>query len=250
MKLSKLNIFAKETVVEDTPAQKREKILNDKTSFAVREAYKALRTNVMFSIPKKNCKRLIVTSANASEGKSTNSLNLAITIAETGARVLLIDCDLHRPNVANLLELKKDSGLSNILAGYKTLSETIVKGVRGKLDVLPAGEIPPNPTELLGSAEFSSLLDTLSESYEYIILDTSPVNPVTDAVLLSEQVDGIVLVVRCNQTEKEPLNDAVNSLKMVNAKILGFILNDSEPQGKSYGKYSRYSKYSYEYSSN
>lgn len=239
-----MKLFGRKKVQEETYDEKREKIINDTTSFGVREAYKALRTNVMFSIPKKNCKRIIVTSSMAGEGKSTNAVNLAITVAETGAKALLIDCDLRRPNVANLMELNRDKGLSNILAGYNSFDDVNIPGVRKNLDVLPAGEIPPNPTELLGSSEFSDLLDKLSEKYEYIILDTSPINLVTDTVVLSKLVDGLVIVVGYNQTVKENVADAVNSLKMADAKILGFVFNGVESDGKrGYVKYGNYGAY-------
>lgn len=241
-----MRLFGKKRELEETLDERRDKIINNDTPFAVREAYKALRTNVMFSIPKKNCKRIMVTSSMAGEGKSTNSINLAMTVAETGAKVLLIDCDLRRPNVANLLLLKKDRGLSNMLAGYNSYEDVVIRDVQKNLDVITAGEIPPNPTELLGSTEFSDFLDAMSEKYGYIILDTSPINLVTDSVLLSKLVDGIVLVVRCNSTAKDSVNDAINSLKMVDAKILGFVFNDVENSGKGgYGKYGKYSNYGY-----
>ncbi len=210
-----MKLFGKKRIQEDRPEDKRRKIINGETSFSVREAYKVLRTNVMFSIPKKNCKRIIVTSSVAGDGKSTNSVNLAITIAETGARVIIIDCDLRRPNIANLLSLNRDKGLSNILAGYNSFDEAVAKDVRKNLDVLTSGEIPPNPTELLGSSEFSGLLDMLSEKYEYIILDTSPVNLVTDTALISSLVDGIVLVVRSGRTQTDEVASAVKSHKFV-----------------------------------
>ncbi len=233
-----MKLFGKKRIQEDRPEDNRRKIINGETSFSVKEAYKVLRTNVMFSIPKKNCKRIIVTSSVAGDGKSTNSVNLAITIAETGAKVIIIDCDLRRPNIANLLSLNRGKGLSNILAGYNSFEEAVARDVRKNLDVLTAGEIPPNPTELLGSDEFSGLLDKLSEKYEYIILDTSPVNLVTDTALISSLVDGIVLVVRNGQTQKDDVASAVKSLKFVGAKILGFVFNDADNAGKKlYGNY-------------
>lgn len=233
-----MKLFGKKYAAGESLEEKSAKIICDTTNAAVRESYKALRTNIMFSIPKKKCKRIIITSAVSGDGKSTNAINLAITIAETGAKVLLIDCDLRRPNVGNLLKLKQDNGLSNILAGYNTFENTAAFSVRKNMDVIPAGEIPPNPTELLGSEEFKSMIESFSEEYEYIILDTSPVNHVTDAALLSELVDGIVLVVRSGKTQKEELNSAVNTLKLVGAKILGFVFNDAETSGKDlYGNY-------------
>lgn len=241
-----MKLFNGKKPQEETLDEKRAKIDLAKTNFAVREAYKALRTNVMFSLPKKDCRRIIVTSAVAGDGKSTNAINLAITLAETGTKVLLVDCDLRRPNVANFMNIAGKKGLSNVLTGYCSFDEAVVKGVEPNLDILPSGEVPPNPTELLGSSAFSELLDSAAEKYEYIILDTSPVNLVTDTVLLSKLVDGIIIVVRANRTEKDSVNDAVNSLRLVDAKILGFIFNAAEADGKGgFGKYGKYGSYSY-----
>lgn len=213
-------------------------IINKDTSFAVREAYKALRTNIMFSVPKKTCKRIIVTSATLGDGKSTTAVNLALTTAQTGAKVLLIDCDLRRPGLGELLEVQKKKGLSNVIVFYKTFEETAVFGVRENLDLLPAGEIPPNPTELLGSDEFAKLLEKLSEKYEYIILDTPPVNLVTDTAILSKLADGIVMVVRSGKTHKDELKKAVASLNFVGGKILGFVLNEVDgAKGEKYAGY-------------
>ena len=145
---------------------KRAKVLNDKSSFHVKEAYKALRTNVVFTIPHDGAKKIIVTSALAGEGKSTNCLNLAISFAQTGAKVLIIDCDLRKPNIANLLNIPSTPGLSNSLANLSTIDSTIVHSDYANLDVIPSGDMPPNPAELLGSAAMKDILDKLSEIYE------------------------------------------------------------------------------------
>ncbi len=234
-----MKIFGGKKVQEETLAEKRAKVEGAKNNFAVREAYNALRTNVMFSIPKKKCRRIVITSADMGDGKSTNSVNLAMNIAESGTKVLLVDCDLRRPNVAALLGIENKKGLSNILTGYCSF-ENAVKAVAPNLDVVASGEIPPNPTELLGSGAFAELLDSVSEKYEYIILDSSPVNVVTDTALISELVDGVIIVVRSNRTEKDSVAQAVSSLKLVNAKILGFIFNAAETEGKSGYKYGGY----------
>jgi len=163
---------------------KRAKVLNEKSSFHVKEAYKALRTNIVFSIPHDGAKKIIVTSALAGEGKSTNCLNLAISFAQTGAKVLIIDCDLRKPNVANLLNIAPTPGLSNVLANLNTVDSVIVHSDYANLDVIPSGDMPPNPAELLGSATMRDTLDKLSDLYEYIFLDTSPVNIVTDAAVI------------------------------------------------------------------
>lgn len=223
----------------------REKVLSSKSGFQVREAYKILRTNVIFSLPKEGCKRICVTSSNASEGKSLNSLNLAITFAETGAKVLLIDCDLRRPNVSRLLNRKSYPGLSNALVGLTKLEDVIQDSGFKNLDVILSGNIPPNPAELLGSENMKAFIDELSEKYDYIFFDTAPVNVVTDTNILSKWMTGVIVVVLYNSTDKDTLEEAVKQLEFVDAKILGFILNGvAYGSGGSY-KYSRKKKYSY-----
>ena len=145
---------------------KRAKVLNDKSSFHVKEAYKALRTNVVFTIPHDGAKKIIVTSALAGEGKSTNCLNLAISFAQTGAKVLVVDCDLRKPNIANLLNISSTPGLSNILANLNTIDSVIVHSDYANLDVIPSGDMPPNPAELLGSTSMKEVIEKLSEIYE------------------------------------------------------------------------------------
>lgn len=226
---------------------KRAKILNDKSSFHVKEAYKALRTNIVFTIPHDAAKKIIVTSALAGEGKSTNCLNIAISFAQTGAKVILIDCDLRKPNVANLLNIVSTPGLSNVLANLNTIDSVIVHSDYANLDVVPSGDMPPNPSELLGSQTMKDTLAKLSEIYDYIFLDTSPINIVTDAAVMSEMVDGVLLVVRQGRTDKESVAEAVKKLGFVDANILGFVLNGRLTDlkvGYRYGKrgYYRYGK--------
>lgn len=228
-------------------AVKRARILNDKSSFHVKEAYKALRTNIVFSIPHDGAKRIIVTSALAGEGKSTNCLNLAISFAQTGAKVLLIDCDLRKPNVANLLNIQSAPGLSNVLANLNAIDSVIVHSEHPNLDVVPSGDMPPNPAELLGSTAMQETLDRLSDVYEYIFLDSPPINLVTDSAVLSKMADGIVLVVRQGRTDKESVAESIRKLSFVNANIIGFVLNGrltDVKMGQRYGKqvYYRYDK--------
>ena len=224
---------------------KRAKVLNEKSSFHVKEAYKALRTNVVFTIPREGAKRIIVTSALAGEGKSTNCLNLAISFAQTGAKVLIIDCDLRKPNIANLLNISSTPGLSNVLANLNTVDSVIVHSDYANLDVIPSGDMPPNPAELLGSSNMSDTLDKLSEIYEYIFLDTSPINIVTDAAVMSSMVDGILLVVRQGRTDKESVAEAVKKLSFVDANVIGFVLNGRLSDIKVGYRYGRHGYYRY-----
>ncbi len=233
-------------------------IVSENTPFVIREAYKTARTNIIFSvsgIKKSNCKIIALTSANPGEGKTTTSLNLALTFAQTGAKVLAIDADLRKPRLHRYLGMKKDVGLSSVLASQTTIDKAICKNVRLGLDLLPSGELPPNPAELLSSDAMRELLDELSNEYDYIFIDTPPVTVVTDAVALSPLVDGIVVVVRQNYTDHESLASAINLLNIARAKVLGFFVNDAVTVRAGYG-YSRYKykngyrsgyKYGYKY---
>ncbi len=235
------NIFNKKEKNE-SPEIRRARILNKKSRFDVVEAYKALRTNIIFTLPQKGCKKIIIASSFEAEGKSTNSLNLAITFAQNGSKVLLIDCDLRRPSQGKLLDMTSEKeGLSNLLVGLVPLENVIKKTEHENLEVIFAGSTSPNPAELLGSEAMEKLLEDLSEKYDYILLDTPPVNVVADTIILSRLADGVLLVVRQGITEKDSVSDAVSKLKFANAKLLGFILNGRmNKQSSSYAKYHRY----------
>lgn len=220
-------------------------ILNQEASFHVKEAYKASRTNTMFSLPGKGCKRIVITSSFPGEGKSTTCLNLAITFAQTGSKVLVIDADLRKPTVHRKLDISNEYGLAHLLGNFSEIKDTIQHSKYENLDIITAGHMPPNPAELLASDEMKELLDTLSESYDYIFLDTPPLNVVTDATVLSGVVSGIVVVVRQGRTHHKDIQDALGKLAFSEGKVLGFILHGVQHQTKGYGKYSSYSRYGY-----
>jgi len=222
----------------------RKRILNNDSAFQVKEAYKVLRTNVMFSLPAQSCKIIALTSAMASEGKTTSSINLAISFAETGAKVLLIDADLRRPNVARMLKDKSVPGLSNALLHFTGLEEVIKKTSYANLDAIYSGDIPPNPAELLSSPAMAELLQRLAPKYDYIFIDTPPVNIVADTTIISRLAAGVVVAVEANATEKANLMNAIGQLEFVGAKILGFVLNHVVINYT--GKYQKYYKYGYE----
>ena len=212
----------------------REKVLNAESSFYIREAYKTLRTNITFSMPREGCKKFLVTSSLAAEGKSTNCINIAITFAETGAKVCIIDCDLRRPNIHRLFDENAAPGMSNYLVGMASIDEVIRHAGESNLDYICAGDIPPNPAELLGSEKFVQLIGELEKKYEYIIVDTCPVNIVTDTAILSKIIPEVIMVA---------LRDAVNQLEFAGAKIIGFILNGVEYTYKGGYKYRYGRKY-------
>ena len=225
-------------------------LLSGTTSFHVKEAYKAMRTNVMFSVPGDGCKVIGVTSAVPGEGKSTTVLNLAITFAQTGTRVLLIDADMRRPNIKRILSAGEGVGLADILAKFVTAEESIRPSGYDKLDVIFSGNVPPNPVELLASDNMQAMIDELKEQYDYIFIDTPPINVVTDATVVSRLLHGIILVARENKSKKDEVSEALNKLRFVNAKVLGLVLNDKMYQSKRggyYGKYGKYSRYRHYY---
>ena len=221
-------------------------LIDDNSRFDIKEAYNELRTNITFLIPKKECKTICITSAVASEGKSTTSVNNAITFAKSGKKVLLIDCDLRKPNVYRILNIKNDKGLSEVLVSEADIKNVIHKNVYENLDVITSGVIPPNPVELLSSEKMAQLVAELSQNYDYIFVDAPPIAIVTDAALISKYVDGVIIVVRQNVAERKMVIDAVKKLEFVGAKILGFVLNDVVSSKSGYGLY----KYKYKYNNN
>ncbi|MDD3537674.1 MAG: CpsD/CapB family tyrosine-protein kinase [Eubacteriales bacterium] len=223
--------------------QVAEILLSEDTPFHAREAYKALRTNVMFSIAGDNGKVIGVTSAVPGEGKSTTVMNLAITFAEIGNRVILLDGDLRRPNIQRITGAESGPGLAEVLARFVDVEDVVKESVYKNLDILYSGVMPPNPVELLGSKNMEALVDRLKERYDYIFIDTPPVNVVTDATVLSRLLDGLILVTRENSSKRDELLYAVNRLQFVNAKLIGIVLNDKAFHVKSSYRYGKYKSY-------
>lgn len=227
-------------------ALQRRCILNAKSDFYVLEAYKSLRTNIRFFLSGDDCKKFCITSGMAGEGKSITALNLAISFAETGQRVVLIDADLRRPSMARLLIEKVSPGLSNVLAGLCSADDAIRKTVYPNLDIIFSGEVPPNPSELLSNNRMEKLIDTLSRRYDYILIDTPPVGIVSDACVVANYLDGVLFLVRQNESEKEVVAQCVKQLEFAGAKVMGFVLNGSDQVGGKRYKEKRY-RYRYRY---
>ena len=218
-------------------AQRRQ-ILNKNTNFAIQEAYKQLRTNIRFCIRDQKCKKFCLTSGQAGEGKSITLLNLAISIAQTGKKVLLIDADLRRPAMARLLVEKASPGLSEVLLGEVEPVDAIHPGVYPNLDILFSGEIPPNPSEILSGERMVDLIEASAEKYDYILVDTPPVNVVTDACIVANLLDGVLLLAWQNRSKKDAVRQAINNLQLTGANVLGYILNGVEAEESTYyGKY-------------
>ena len=232
----------------------RKNLLFNSGDFFIREAYKTLRTNIIFSLTDETASKVIlVTSAYQSEGKSFTAANIAISFAQADKKVLLVDCDLRRPKIGRLLGLHSEIGLSNVLINPSLYSSAVVSTSEKNLKVLQGGRIPPNPSELLGSRRMQDFLQMVRSQFDYIILDTSPVNMVTDAAVLASFSDGVLFVVRSGKSDKNNIMRALDQLRYANAKVLGFVFNGSGHTGGQYGKYSRrryqYDKYgSYELS--
>lgn len=230
--------------------KERRNLLSPKSNFFVREAYKTLRTNVSFALNDEDgSKVVVVTSSLKDEGKSVTAINLAISYAMTDRKVLVIDCDLRRPKISRLLQLNAKVGLSSLISNPELLEDAIQPTKVQGMDVILSGDIPPNPSELLGSSGMLQLLEKLRRQYDFIILDSPPVNMVTDAVLLASRSDGVLFLVRANLTERGAVIHAVEQLEYAKAKILGFVLNDVDMEKTRYGnyRYKRYHRYGYGY---
>ncbi len=217
-------------------------------NFAASEAYKRLRTNILFSFADTSvCKVVGVTSALRGEGKSVTAINIAYTMALNGKKVLLIDADMRIPSISKKLELNKGTGLSNLLVGLDKVTETFQRYNCPMhdtgFDIIPAGDLPPNPAELLGSKRMSSLLNSLKQHYDYIFIDLPPVCAVSDALIVSKVTDGMIVVVRQDYCRTDTLKDTVKQLEFVEANIIGFVYNGADDGSGSYGKYGKYGKY-------
>lgn len=210
-------------------------------SFTVAEAYKTIRTNIKFLLNKKTGNIFTVSGSDVGEGKSTTAINIAVAFSQLGEKVLLIDADLRRSSVHKKLHLENKTGLSEILADF-TDFESCVQSAGNNLDVLASGHTAPNPSELLGSLRFKSLLDELGKKYKYIIIDTPPIGIVSDPLVVASNTDGIVLVARCGYTVNDMLKQAIEAVEFAKVKVLGVVLNAADIKNST--KYSK-RKYSY-----
>lgn len=207
------------------------------------EAYRGIRTSLLFSAADAAPRMILVTSAAPSEGKTITAANLAITMAQAGNRVLIIDCDLRRPRLHRVFNIPRDRGIANILVGSCTINDAIVHSQIPGIDLIPSGPVPPNPSEMLGSNSMNELMKGLRDRYDLIIIDSPPVTAVTDAVILSRLVDGVLLVVRAGETHREIIRNGIGLLQHANAHILGAILNGVEMGRDSYYYYQYYYYY-------
>ena len=221
------------------------KILHKNMSFTAIEQYKLLRANLSFTLTDdKKCHIIGVTSSVRGEGKSTTAINLSYVLAQAGKKVLLIDGDMRIPSVAKKMSIKRTPGVTNLIIGGNYDDMTPFK--LGEFDnwyIVPAGDIPPNPSELLGSRKMERFINAMSENFEYIIIDLPPVNIVSDACAVSRHLDGMLVVVREDYTSKKELDSCITQLKLSNVKILGCVMNVIKTEKQNYKKYKKYKHY-------
>lgn len=200
------------------------------------EAYRTLRTNIKYSSFDKEIKSIVITSSEPGEGKSTTAGNVALSFAQSNQKTIMIDCDLRKPSLHRKFKISNMIGLSDVLIGKENITDAIHEYCEN-LDVLPSGKLPPNPSEMLGSRAMERLLGELKSKYDMIILDTAPLQAVTDAQILSTKVDGTILVVRAEKTKKDSVTQAKALLDQVNANIIGTVLNGVDNMAKKYYYY-------------
>ncbi len=222
------------------------KTLHKNLEFTAVEQYKILRTNLDFTLPEDvKCPIIGVTSSMRGEGKSTTAVNLSYVLAEKGNPVLLIDGDLRIPSIAKKMNIEPSPGLTDLLMGHGAHMPDFQSALLKNWYILPSGDIPPNPSELLGSRRMEYILNSLRESFDYIVIDLPPVNIVSDALSIASLITGMIVVVREDYTEKKELERCFRQLQLSNVNVLGCILNESKNDGGSYKKYKKHKYYKY-----
>jgi succinoglycan biosynthesis transport protein ExoP len=233
-------------IVYDPKAAERPLIVQADPRSPRAESFRTLRTNLQFLDVGREERSFVITSSIQSEGKSTSAANLAITLAEAGSRVLIVDADLRRPKLADYMGLEGAVGLTDILIGNAEPNDVIQAWGRNNLFVLPAGQIPPNPSELLGSSAMTRLIEEFDRAFDVVLYDAPPLLPVTDAAILARTVGGTIIVVAIGRTHRNQLRGAVNALAAVDTPISGLVLTmlpEKGPDAYGYGHYG----YSYKY---
>ncbi|WP_427126738.1 CpsD/CapB family tyrosine-protein kinase [Priestia megaterium] len=216
---------------------KRRLLAHNSPKDPVAEQYRTIRTNIQFSNVDQDIKTIVLTSSGAEEGKSTTSSNLATVYAQQGLNVLLIDADLRKPTGHYTFRLENHIGLTNVLTRQSTLAQAVQESEIPHLSVLTSGPIPPNPSELLASAQMAELLKEMKEQFDMIVFDTPPILAVADAQILANQVDGTILVVSSGKTEKDAALKSKELLSNAQGKLLGVVLNNRKVEEGNYYYY-------------
>ncbi|WP_281974567.1 CpsD/CapB family tyrosine-protein kinase [Halobacillus litoralis] len=215
----------------------RRLIADENPKSPIAEQFRTIRTNLHFTTVDRDLETMLVTSASPSEGKSITTANTAVVFAQQGKRVLLVDADLRKPTIHYTFHIGNTSGLSNYLVSEQKVTDLVTKSEIENLDLLPCGPIPPNPSELLGSQKMKAFIEEAKETYDMVIFDTPPVLAVADSQVLASFVDGVLLVVRSKQTEKEAATKAKEQLQQSQANLLGAVLNDQDVKSSNYYYY-------------
>ncbi len=217
----------------------------NKVPFAVVEAYKTTRIHIVSTLEKINGKVIAISSPNAAEGKSTTAINIGIALSQLNKKVLIIDADSRRSTVHKKLKTENGLGCLDVISGTATVEE-VTKSYNQNLKFITSGTQANNPSELFSTESFSEFLDSIKDSYDYIIIDTPPINLVSDALVISQKCDGLILIARANITSYEAFKRTIDSTKELNINVLGVIINGFESEKSyKYGKYGRYGKYGY-----
>jgi capsular exopolysaccharide synthesis family protein len=211
-------------------------IVEDKPRSIEAEAYRTLRTNIQYSSIDKEIKSIVVTSACAMEGKSTVSGNLALSFAQNGKKVIIVDCDLRKPSIHRKFNISNLCGFSEVMIGKETLENAIQK-YKPNLHILTSGKIPPNPSEMINSTTMNNILEELKQEYDIVVIDSPPLEAVTDGQILSTKVDGTILVLKAGESKIESVKEAKNLLNKVGANILGLVINQVSKNKKKYYYY-------------
>ncbi len=235
---------------EKSSPQTKDLIVHTHPRSAVAECCRTIRTNLAFMSTDSPLRSVVVTSPGPAEGKSTVVVSLAITMAHSGRRVLLVDTDLRRPRIHKAFSTNPRLGITSILAGDATIEQSVQSTIVDGLSLLPCGPVPPNPSELLHTAKFAALLEDLKQRYDLLVFDSPPVSVVIDAAIIGPQLDGVILVAESGRTSRDALAHSLRQLRDVGSKMLGCVLNDVDLSKQSaYGYYYYYSG-GYYYSSN
>ena len=231
-------------IISFDPEASRQPLVLRGQSQSNREAYRQMRTNLQFIDVDTPPRSIVITSSVPEEGKTTTTMNLAVTMAEAGLRIVVIDGDLRRPQLANYFGLESAVGLTSLLIGRAKVDDVLQEWGSGLLRVLPSGPVPPNPSELLGSQGMRMLLRQLEDMADLVIIDAPPVLPVTDAAVLSTVASGALLVVHAGRTRREQVRRSLTSIKAVDGRVLGIVLNKAPTRGQdAYYSYQHSYKY-------